>query len=139
MSSPVTSAEMSALVLAARAAASNAYVPYSHFSVGAALLLESGETVTGCNVENASFRLTACAEQTAIVSAVARFGPTMRIRAVAVQNLAQTACGACRQTLAEFASPDTPILFPSAPGEDRTQTLAELLPASFDLAKPAQA
>jgi cytidine deaminase len=133
------SAELDALATAARAAAANAYAPYSQFFVGAAILLETGETVTGCNVENASFRLTACAEQTAIVAAVARFGGQIRIRAAAVQNAARVACtpcGACRQTLAEFAPPDALILFPGEDGVNTVKTLAELLPASFDLAKP---
>jgi cytidine deaminase len=127
------------LTEAARAAASYAYAPYSRFFVGAALLLHGGEIVTGCNVENASFRLTACAEQTAIVAAIAQFGPTVRIQAVAVQNLAQVACtpcGACRQTLAEFASGNAIILYPGEGGRLNRQTLAELLPASFNLDKP---
>jgi cytidine deaminase len=137
---PVTSAEITALTAAARRAASNAYAPYSHFFVGAALLLESGETITGCNVENASYRLTTCAEQTAIAAAVAQLGPGIRVRAVAVQNLADalcSPCGACRQTLAEFAPPDAPILFPGDGGRNTTRTLAELLPATFSLDKAA--
>ena len=120
----------------AEAAARNAYAPYSRFYVGAAILLESGEIVTGCNVENASYRLTTCAEQTAIARAVAQFGPAIRIRAVVVHNLNETACqpcGACRQTIAEFAPPDATIVFPAADGPAAT-TLASLLPASFSLA-----
>src|SRR6267154_6627152 len=91
------------------AAAQNAYAPYSHFRVGAALLLEDGSTVTGCNVENASYRLTTCAEQNAIAAAVTLHGPKIRIRAIAVANLNDTAsqpCGACRQTIHEFSTPN---------------------------------
>jgi cytidine deaminase len=127
--------QLAALERHAEAAAHHAYAPYSRFFVGAAILLESGETVTGCNVENASYRLTSCAEQSAIVRAVAQFGPAIRVRAVAVANLNQTPCqpcGACRQTIAEFAPPDALVLFPGADGP-ATTTLAELLPASFKL------
>jgi cytidine deaminase len=118
----------------AQAAAHQAYAPYSRFFVGAAILLESGEIVTGCNVENASYRLTTCAEQAAIASAVAQHGPSIRIRAVVVANLNQTACqpcGACRQTILEFAPPSALIAFPAAAGRLSTCTLADLLPAAF--------
>ena len=120
----------------AEAAAHRAYAPYSHFYVGAAILLESGEVVTGCNVENASYRLTTCAEQTAIASAVAKFGPKIRIQAVVVANLNNTACqpcGACRQTIAEFADPNATIIFPGTNAEPTTTTLADLLPGAFAL------
>ena len=127
-------AKKAELLRQSEAAAHRAYAPYSRFFVGAAILLESGEIVTGCNVENASFRLTTCAEQGAIASAVAAFGPGIRIRAVAVSNLNRAPCqpcGACRQTLAEFAGPDTLIFYPGE-GEEAC-TLADLLPASFRL------
>ncbi len=120
----------------AATAAHQAYAPYSRFYVGAAVLLESGEIVTGCNVENASYRLTTCAEQTAIAAAVAQYGPAIRIVAIAVHNLNGTACqpcGACRQTIAEFAGPDALVVFPAGAGESSTCTLGELLPASFKL------
>ncbi len=115
---------------------------YSRFRVGAAILLEPGNNippdtiVTGTNVENASYRLTTCAEQAAIVAAVSRFGPAIRIRAVAIANLNSAACmpcGACRQTIAEFAAPETPIFYPAASGETVAATLAQLLPAAFSL------
>ena len=134
----LTSAQLAILQSRATMAAENSYSPYSHFRVGAAILLEGPEDiiVTGCNVENASYRLTTCAEQTAIASAVATHGPHVRIRAVAVANLngeASQPCGACRQTIAEFANPDTPIYFPAADGSITELTIAELLPASFSL------
>ena len=117
-------------------AAHRAYAPYSRFFVGAAILLETGEIVTGCNVENASYRLTCCAEQSAIARAVAEFGPAIRLRAVVVANLNHTACqpcGACRQTIAEFAPPTAVIVFPGPNAQPTTTTLAELLPAAFAL------
>ena len=81
---------------AAQEAATRAYAPYSRFYVGAAVLLATGEVVTGCNVENASYRLTCCAEQTAIARAVAEFGPGVRIAAVAVANRdTSIACAPC--------------------------------------------
>ena len=136
-----TTAQLDALAAAAEAAAHHAYAPYSRFYVGAAVLLASGsdgpeEIVSGCNVENASYRLTTCAEQTAIAAAVARFGPAIRVVAIAVHNLAAVACqpcGACRQTIAEFAAPEAVILFPGKDGRRDTCTLADLLPASFKL------
>src|SRR6185437_16344539 len=113
-------------------AAQNAYAPYSHFRVGAAALLEDGATVTGCNVENASYRLTTCAEQTAIAAAVTLHGPAIRIRAIAVANLNRAAsqpCGACRQTILEFSTPNTLIFFPNQDGTFARANMAELLPA----------
>jgi cytidine deaminase len=135
-SQPVSAAELTELQRQADAAAHHSYAPYSKFFVGAAILLESGEIVTGCNVENASYRLTCCAEQSAIARAVAEFGPAIRIRAVAVANLNHTACqpcGACRQTIAEFAPPDATIIFPGPNAELTTTTMADLLPAAFAL------
>jgi cytidine deaminase len=133
---PVTNDQLAELTRLAEAVAHKAYAPYSKFFVGAALLLESGQIVTGCNVENASYRLTCCAEQSAIASAVAQFGPAIRLRAVVVANLNNTACkpcGACRQTIAEFAPPTATIVFPSVEGAYATCTLADLLPAAFAL------
>ena len=131
----LSQAEIDLLHLKAREAARNSYSPYSHFCVGAAILLESGDLVTGTNVENASYRLTSCAEQAAVATAVTRFGPEIRIRAVAVANLNDAAsmpCGACRQTILEFASAETPVFYPGENG-DTVSTIGELLPAGFRL------
>ncbi|HEV2709579.1 MAG TPA: cytidine deaminase [Edaphobacter sp.] len=117
-------------------AAQNAYVPYSHFRVGAAVLLEDGATVTGCNVENASYRLTTCAEQSAIAAAVALHGPAIRIRAVAIANLNNAAsqpCGACRQMILEFSTPNTIIFFLKRDGIFGQAAVTDLLPAAFVL------
>jgi cytidine deaminase len=132
----VSADQIRELARLAEAAAHQAYAPYSRFFVGAAVLLESGEIVTGCNVENASYRLTCCAEQTAIARAVAEFGPAIRLRAVAVHNLNATACqpcGGCRQTIAEFAPGDAMVFYPGEGGATRSCTVAELLPGAFKL------
>jgi homotetrameric cytidine deaminase len=116
-------------------AAERSYSPYSHFRVGAALKLTNGEIVTGTNVENVSYGLTICAERSALVAAVSRFGPEIRIEAVAVANLNQAAsppCGACRQVLAEFVLPGAPVIFPAADGQ-RVMPFTELLPLAFDM------
>ncbi len=128
-------AAVAQLRVAAAQASLRAYAPYSHYYVGAALLLQSGEVVTGCNVENVSFRLTCCAEQAAIARAVSEFGPAIRITAVAVANadtsLTCQPCGACRQTIAEFADSSCPIFYPGNAGKPSACTLADLLPAAF--------
>lgn len=139
---PLTEAELSALQRCAAQAARNSYSPYSRFRVGAAVLLQAderqdGTIVAGTNVENASYRLTCCAEQAAIAAAVTLYGPQIRIRAIAIVNLNGAACmpcGACRQTLLEFATPQTAVFYPSSSGETVSTTLAALLPAAFSLA-----
>jgi len=131
----VSARQLKTLQTKARKAAKKSYSPYSEFKVGASLLLSNGEIVTGTNVESISFGLTICAERSALVSAVSRFGPKLRIRAVAVANLndgPSPPCGACRQLLSEFIEPDAPIVFPSADGL-RTMTFAELLPQAFGI------
>ena len=132
--SALTAEQAEGLRRQAEAAAAQAYAPYSQFRVGAALLLDDGSVVTGCNVENCSYRLTSCAEQGAIARAVAERGPGVRLRAVAVANLNEAAsmpCGACRQTLAEFGDDATVVLYPGENGAALTTTLGELLPHAF--------
>jgi homotetrameric cytidine deaminase len=119
----------------ARQAALHSYSPYSGFRVGAALKLTSGQVVTGTNVENVSYGLTICAERSALVAAVSQFGPEIRIEAVAVANLNNSAsppCGACRQMLSEFILPDAPVAFPAADGP-RIMSFSEILPLAFDM------
>ena len=123
------------LLAQARQAALHSYSPYSRLRVGAALKLNNGEIVTGTNVENVSYGLTICAERSALVRAVAQFGPEIRIEAVAVANLNDAAsppCGACRQVLAEFTQPETLVAFPAAEGM-LTMKFADLLPLGFDM------
>ncbi|WP_260704968.1 cytidine deaminase [Edaphobacter flagellatus] len=134
--SGISSKQLEALQQKARAVAANAYAPYSHFRVGSALLLEDGNIVTGCNVENASYRLTTCAEQSAIAAAVALHGPALRVRAAVIANLNNASsqpCGACRQTLHEFSSATTEIFFPAQDGSLTRMTMHDLLPAAFRL------
>jgi homotetrameric cytidine deaminase len=127
--------ELPLLLEHARRAAEHAYAPYSHFRVGAALKLSNGEIVTGTNVENVSYGLTICAERSALVRAVSKFGPEIRVEAVAVANLNSAAsppCGACRQMLSEFVSADAPVTFPALDGT-RTMPFSEVLPLAFEM------
>ena len=120
------------LLTHATSAATKAYAPYSKFQVGCALLTAKGNLFTGCNVENASYGLTICAERNTIFHAVAEEGPGMKIAELAVIALGHEfpPCGACRQVIAEFAWPDTSIWF-LRDGKTVSMTMAELLPASF--------
>lgn len=130
----ITAQQKSELRRLATEVAANAYAPYSKFRVGSALLLEDGSIVTGCNVENCSYRLTSCAEQAAIARAVSEHGPKIRVIAVAVANLngaVSMPCGACRQTLAEFASDETPLFYPGEEGQEQETTLGALIPHAF--------
>lgn len=110
----------------------NAHAPYSNFRVGSAILLTNGEIFVGCNVENASYGMTNCAERTAIFSAVAELGPKIEIAAVAVTNdqgVACSPCGACRQVIYEFG-PDATIYFQGSEGPKQAH-ITELLPEGF--------
>lgn len=120
------------LLTLARQAAANAYAPYSKFKVGAAVLSTSGRFYSGCNVENISYPLGTCAEQGAI-SAMINGGDT-RIAEILIYADSKkliSPCGACRQRIAEFADPQTPVRLASAEGIKQTLTIAELLPLSF--------
>jgi cytidine deaminase len=122
------------LMRSAKKVMKNAYAPYSHFYVGAAVLLTNGKVFFGCNVENASYGMTNCAERTAIFSAVAQLGPKIEIRAVAVTNAQGgpcSPCGACRQVIYEFG-PDATIYFQGAEGPKQAH-ITELLPEGFRL------
>lgn len=130
----LNAAERDHLIEEARRAMQHAYAPYSKFKVGAALLTAGGELFSGCNVENASYGLTNCAERTAIFSAIAQSGPAMMIEAIAVvndQGIPCSPCGACRQVIYEFG-PDAIVIFQSSSGWKYTP-IAELLPEGFRL------
>lgn len=123
------------LLKLAREVQNNAYAPYSNFRVGAAVLLENGEVFAGCNVENASYGLTNCAERSAIFAAVSKLGAArVKILAVAVVNdhdAPCSPCGACRQVLAEFGS--EAVLWYQGQNGIQESTLRHLLPDSFRL------
>ncbi|MFP4687867.1 MAG: cytidine deaminase [bacterium] len=120
------------LVEAAREALKTAYAPYSNFNVGAALLTEEGEIIKGCNVENASYGLTNCAERTAIFKAVSE-GKT-KFTAIAImvdtQEGVGAPCGACRQVLNEFNA-DMRVIMANTAGDYKISSVNELLPDSF--------
>ena len=130
----MNSAQRTRLLDAAERAQRNAHAPYSRYRVGAAVLTDGGKIYTGCNVENASYGLTLCAERVAVGAAVA--AGARRVRAVAVvadgTDLPYP-CGACRQVLAELAPDDAPVLV-ARRGQVRQAeqfTLGELLPRAF--------
>ncbi len=125
--------DWSALKAAALAVQARAYVPYSEYRVGAALLAAGGEIVAGCNVENATFGATCCAERTAVFSAVAA-GHRAFVALAVVTNgeTPGTPCGICRQVLAEFGS-DMNVLCFTPEGAEQMYRLSELLPYAFKL------
>ena len=122
------------LLALAREAAQQAYCPYSHFQVGAALLTRDGVVFKGCNVENASYGLTLCAERAAVCAAISAGARDFEAIAIVATRLA-TPCGACRQFLAEFVSPAFRVLVASlsAPDQYDIYTLEALLPHHFVL------
>ncbi|MES1244287.1 MAG: cytidine deaminase [Acidobacteriota bacterium] len=124
------------LLAAATAARANAYAPYSHFPVGAAILMEDGSIWTGANVENCIPALGTCAERNALTTAAS--AGLRKPRAVAVitdTSPPSSPCGLCRQILSEFIDPDDdlPILMANTRGEREETTLGQLLPHRFKL------
>ena len=125
---------MDPLLAAAIAARAHAYAKYSNFRVGAALELNDGRIVTGCNVENASYGLTICAERVAIVKAISDGVKPRTFRRIAIcADTAQLTppCGACRQILWEFCG-DIPVILTNLDGVTRQFTVGKLLPEAFD-------
>src|SRR5437762_450669 len=133
---PTNSPTPDKLLTAAREAMNHAYAPYSKFHVGAAILTAGGKVFTGCNVENASYGLTICAERNAIFAAVAAQlpGEKLTIEAVAVATRPASAaapCGACRQVIAEFAGKAGVKVFYQGAEGTKESTIAQLLPDTF--------
>jgi cytidine deaminase len=126
----MTELEIQKLMDCAIKARENAYSPYSHFAVGAALLCEDGTIYEGCNIENASYGLTNCAERTAIFKAVSEGHTKFKALAVVADTEGPCApCGACRQVVAEFKIPI--IIMGNLMGNVKIVTIEELLPFSF--------
>lgn len=131
--------DVKGLALSAVEAMKNAYSPHSGYRVGAALLAKSGRVYTGCNIENASFSSTVCAERTAVFKAVSEGEREFVMLAVAggkdgVVSGAFPPCGVCRQVLSEFCRSDFPVLLVnSMMGDFEQTTLGELLPLAFTL------
>lgn len=122
------------LVARAARARQRAYAPYSGFAVGAAVLTRSGEVFTGCNVENASFGLTVCAERVALLSAVAAgHRDFLALAVVADTDGPCSPCGACRQVMAEFG--DFPVILAGLRGGRTVTTVSALLPGAFRLSE----
>ena len=126
------------LIRKAADARRRAYAPYSKFRVGAALVADDGRIFQGCNVENASYGLTLCAERAAVAAAVA--AGCRRFKAIAIVGGSRQPvhpCGACLQVLAEFCKPDCPVILASAsrPAAFQTCRLKDLLPKTFSLSR----
>ncbi|WP_269431819.1 cytidine deaminase [Bacillus sp. LK2] len=111
----------------------NAYTPYSNFKVGAAVLTENDKIYLGCNVENASYGLTNCAERTAIFNAVSHKEKEVKAIAIVADTEGPVSpCGACRQVIAEFARKDTKIFLANLNGDIKETTIEHLLPGYFN-------
>lgn len=124
--------EKEQLLEQAIAARDNAYVPYSKFPVGAALLTSDGKVYLGCNIENAGYSMTNCAERTAMFKAVSEGDRTFTALAVSADTEGPVSpCGACRQVLAEFCDPDMPVYLTNLKGDVQDTTISELLPGAF--------
>ncbi|OCS88531.1 cytidine deaminase [Caryophanon tenue] len=115
-----------------KVARQNAYVPYSKFPVGAALLAKDGTVFEGCNIENASFGLTNCAERTAIFKAVSQGVKEFEAIAIVADTEGPCSpCGACRQVIAEFCAPTMPVYLTNLKGDVLETTVEALLPGAF--------
>ncbi|WP_294496735.1 cytidine deaminase [uncultured Gemmiger sp.] len=132
------------LIRAAFAVREKAYTPYSHFKVGAALLTKSGKVFTGCNIENASFSPTICAERAALAQAVSAGERTFDTIAIVgslegqVNSLPTSPCGVCRQALFEFGGPGLRVILARSEQDYQEFTLGQLLPLGFGPANLAE-
>jgi cytidine deaminase len=120
------------LIVEAKRARERAYVPYSNFPVGAALLMEDETVYLGANIENASYGLTNCAERTALFKAYSEGNRSVKmIAVVAGTDRPVPPCGACRQVMVELCPPDTNVILTNLKGDILEMTVAELLPGAF--------
>lgn len=123
------------LLAAAKDSMKNAYVPYSKFRVGAALLTESGEIYTGCNIENAAYPVSCCAERVAIFKAISNGEKAFTEMAVAADTKRPVPpCGSCRQVMSEFFNKSMPVHLSNIHNDIKTVTMEALLPFSFEQA-----
>jgi len=122
--------EIDRLIQSATSARDQAYAPHSHFYVGASLLLEDGKMIAGCNVENASYSLSICAERVAASAAITAGYRTWRAVAIATVG-GVTPCGACRQFLMEFGTDITVVMVDVINGNKKIKKLSQLLPDAF--------
>ncbi|MEI5889177.1 cytidine deaminase [Bacillus cereus] len=113
---------------------SKAYIPYSKFPVGAALVTKEGKIYTGCNIENASYGLCNCAERTAIFKAVSEGERDFSYLVITGETDGPISpCGACRQVIAEFCDPKMPVLLTNVNGDEKEVTVEQLLPGAFSI------
>ncbi|MEI4649293.1 cytidine deaminase [Bacillus cereus] len=111
-----------------------AYIPYSKFPVGAALVTKEGKIYTGCNIENASYGLCNCAERTAIFKAVSEGEHDFSYLVITGETDGPISpCGACRQVIAEFCDPKMPVLLTNVKGDEKEVTVEQLLPGAFSI------
>ena len=128
--------DLTELIRKAQEARARAYVPYSGFHVGAALLCKDGTIFSGCNIENSAYGPTNCAERTAIFKAVSEgYREFETIVIVSDSEQPTLPCGVCRQVMAEFCGPEFPVVMMGCDGSQRTASLGELLPYAFSLEK----
>jgi cytidine deaminase len=124
--------EMKELIEQSIIAREKAYVPYSKFKVGAALLTEDGKVYQGCNIENSSYGLANCAERTAIFKAVSDGEKKFKAIAIVADTEGPVSpCGACRQVISEFCAPNMPVYLTNLKGNIQQTTIGELLPGAF--------
>ncbi|MEH7026289.1 cytidine deaminase [Bacillus wiedmannii] len=113
---------------------SKAYIPYSKFPVGAALVTKEGKIYTGCNIENASYGLCNCAERTAIFKAISEGERDFSYLVITGETDGPISpCGACRQVIAEFCEPKMPVLLMNVKGDEKEVTVEQLLPGAFSI------
>ncbi|MDR4985119.1 cytidine deaminase [Bacillus cereus] len=113
---------------------SKAYIPYSKFPVGAALVTKEGKIYAGCNIENASYGLCNCAERTAIFKAVSEGERDFSYLVITGETDGPISpCGACRQVIAEFCDPKMPVLLTNVKGDEKEVTVEQLLPGAFSI------